>query len=422
MIEQNSVIQLRPAAAALLSNRYSIHAVQALRRCRPSDQTLEMAASVMVGARLSRGLPCGDGPGQPVAPGAQRADDREADFAAYTGAKFAVAVSSCTAGLHLSLAALGVGPGDEVIVPTLTFCATANVVVHLGATPVLVDVDENCQISLDHVRRAVTAKTRAIVPVHYGGQACDLGAVLEFARTRGLSVVEDAAHAAGAEYEGRKIGTHGNAAVFSFYATKNMTTGEGGMVTTQDEALAARLRLLSAHGMSRDAWKRYSEAGSWYYEVLMAGYKCNMTDIQAALGICQLRKLDAFIRRRRQIAAEYDAAFADLAGVVLPRCLPGRTNTYHIYAICLQPGRLAINRTQFIDELKRSRIGASVHFIPVHRHPFYRDTFGCRPEQFPVAERLHQGLVSIPLYPRMDDEDVEFVIEAVRRIVLTHSR
>ncbi len=344
----------------------------------------------------------------------------EADFAAYTGARFAVAVSSCTAGLHLSLAALGIGSGDEVIVPTLTFCATANVVVHLGAQPVLVDVDENCHISLENVRRSVTTKTRAIIPVHYGGQACDLREILEFAQKKGVRVIEDAAHAAGAEYGGQKVGSHGDAAAFSFYATKNMTTGEGGMITTNDEALAARLRLLSLHGMSRDAWKRYSEAGSWYYEVLAAGYKCNMTDIQAALGIWQLRRLDGFIRRRQEIAAEYDRAFSGLPGIVLPKCLPGRSNTYHLYSMCLQPERLTITRPQFIDELRRSQIGASVHFIPVHRHPFYRDTFGYRPEQFPVAERLHKGLVSLPLYPSMEDEDVECVIDAVRRIVHSH--
>src|ERR1017187_9511084 len=209
----------------------------------------------------------------------------EQEFAAYIGVKHAIAVSSCTAALHASLAALDIGRGDEVIVPTLTFCATANVVIHSGATPVIVDVDQTFQISPEAVRRAIGPRTKAIVPVHYGGQACSLREILALADSRGIPVVEDAAHAAGAEYEGRKIGSHGRTVCFSFYATKNMTTGEGGMITTNDDALAERLRLLSLHGMNHDAWKRYTDAGSWYYDVLAAGHKYNMTDIQASLGI-----------------------------------------------------------------------------------------------------------------------------------------
>src|SRR5579885_1257488 len=232
----------------------------------------------------------------------------EDNFARYVGAKHAIAVSSCTAGLHIALKALDIGPGDDVIVPTLTFCATANVVAHLGATPVLVDVNEHYHLSIEAAARAITCRTRAIVPVHYAGQPCDLEEVGELARRRGIEVVEDAAHAAGAEYHGRKIGTHSRAVAFSFYATKNMTTGEGGMLTTNDDRLAARMRLLSLHGMSRDAWKRYSESGSWYYEVTEPGYKCNMTDIQGALGIHQLRRLDGFIARRREIARRYAPA------------------------------------------------------------------------------------------------------------------
>jgi len=268
----------------------------------------------------------------------------EQEFASYVGAKHAIAVNSCTAALHLSLAALGVGPGDEVIVPTLTFCATANVVVHLGATPVIVDVDPDFQISVEAVRRAITPRTKAILPVHYAGQPCSLTDILRLADDRGVAVVEDAAHAVGAEYDGRKIGTHGRAVCFSFYATKNMTTGEGGMVTTNDGALAERIRLLSLHGMSRDAWKRYSEVGSWYYEVSEAGYKYNMTDIQAALGLHQLRRLDAFIRRRQQIARMYDEAFSDLPEVVIPPRLPGRTHTYHLYPVRLRRELLQLSR------------------------------------------------------------------------------
>jgi len=344
----------------------------------------------------------------------------EEEFAAYTGARHAVAVSSCTAALHASLAALGVGPADEVIVPTLTFCATANVVVHLGATPVIVDVDPDFQISVEAVCRAISPRTKVIIPVHYGGQACSLRDILELAARHGIPVVEDAAHAAGAEYEGRRIGTHGRAVCFSFYAIKNMTTGEGGMITTNDDDLAGRLRLLSLHGMSRDAWKRYTEAGSWYYEVLEPGYKYNMTDIQAALGIHQLRRLDGFIRRRQEIAALYDEAFSDLPEILLPPRLPGRNHTFHLYAIRLEAGRLQLNRAQLIEELHARNIGASVHFIPLHRHPYYRQRYGYRAEQFPVAEQIYRGLLSLPLYPKMTGPDANDVVSAVREIVETY--
>ena len=345
----------------------------------------------------------------------------EEAFAAYTGARHAIAVSSCTAALHASLAALNIGPGDEVIVPTLTFCATANVVVHLGATPVIVDVDENYYISPEATRKAISPRTKAIVPVHYAGQACSLRDIRTIADAHGIPIVEDAAHAAGAVYEGGMIGSHGRAVCFSFYAIKNMTTGEGGMITTNDDDLAARMRLLSLHGMSRDAWKRYTEAGSWFYEVLEAGYKYNMTDIQAALGIHQLRRLDGFIQRRNEIAAIYDAAFSDLPGIILPPRLPGRSHTFHLYPIRLASDAVFVTRSEFIDELRARNIGASVHFIPLHRHAFYRERFGYKAEQFPVAEQIYRGLLSLPLYPKMTDQDAADVVDAVREIVASAS-
>jgi dTDP-4-amino-4,6-dideoxygalactose transaminase len=344
----------------------------------------------------------------------------EDDFAHYVGVKHAVAVSSCTAALQVSLAALGIGPGDEVIVPTLTFCATANVVVQLGATPVVVDVDHNFQISLDAAQDALTPKTRAIIPVHYAGQACNLDQLMHFAAIHGLAVVEDAAHAVGSEYCGQKIGTHGQAVAFSFYAIKNMTTGEGGMITTNDADLADRLRVLSLHGMSRDAWKRYNDAGSWYYEVVELGFKYNMTDLQAALGIHQLRRLDGFTARRQEMAAAYDRAFSDVPEVLIPPRLPNRNHVFHLYPIRLQVERLRLTRAQFIEELRKRNIGASVHFIPLHRHPLYRDRYGYRPEQFPVAEEIYQGLVSLPLYPKMTDQDAVDVVTAVRDVVTAH--
>jgi dTDP-4-amino-4,6-dideoxygalactose transaminase len=342
----------------------------------------------------------------------------EADFASYAGARHAIAVSSCTAALHLALTARDIGPGDEVIVPTLTFCATANVVVHTGARPVLVDVNERCQIDPEAVARAITTRTRAIVAVHYGGQPCDLDELLEMGREHGIPVIEDAAHAAGAVYRGSKIGTHGLAAAFSFYATKNMTTGEGGMITTNDDDLAARIRLLSLHGMSRDAWKRYNETGSWYYEVCEPGFKYNMTDIQAALGIHQLRRLDGFIERRQAIARRYAEAFADLAELQLPSESSDRSHIYHLYAVQVRPEPGNFDRDTFIASMRSERIGTSVHFVPVHRHPFYRRRYGYRNDFFPVAERIYSGLVSLPLYPGMSEHDVEDVVAAVRGAVL----
>jgi dTDP-4-amino-4,6-dideoxygalactose transaminase len=342
----------------------------------------------------------------------------EEDFARYVGSRYAIAVSSCTAALHLALAARDIGPGDEVIVPTLTFCATANVVAHTGARPVVVDVNQDCQIDPQAVTRAITPRTRAILPVHYGGQPCDLDQLLALGEKHCVPVIEDAAHAAGAAYHGSRIGTHGLATAFSFYATKNMTTGEGGMITTNDDVLAARIRLLSLHGMSRDAWKRYSEAGSWYYEVCEPGFKYNMTDIQAALGIHQLRRLDGFIERRRSIARRYAAAFADLPELLLPAESPDRSHIYHLYAVRILPETGSLDRDAFIASLKKAKIGTSVHFVPLHRHPYYRDRYGYRTDAFPVAERIYRGLVSLPLYPAMSERDVEDVVVAVRGAVL----
>ncbi|MFN7933629.1 MAG: DegT/DnrJ/EryC1/StrS aminotransferase family protein [Bryobacteraceae bacterium] len=337
----------------------------------------------------------------------------EEDFASYTGAPHAIAVNSCTAALHLALAASGVGPGHEVIVPTLTFCATANVVVHLGARPVLVDVNEHGLMEAEQVERAITKRTKAIIPVHFAGQACDLHALQSLASHHGLPVIEDAAHAVGTTYKGRQIGTHGQATAFSFYATKNMTTGEGGMITTSDDRMATTMRRLALHGMSRDAWKRYTEAGSWYYEVLEPGYKDNMTDLQAAMGIHQLRKLESFIARRREIASYYNRRLRDCPDLDLPTELPSGRHVYHLYPVRLRNQ----NRAQFIEQMRERNIGASVHFIPLHRHPYYREAFGYRPDQFPIAENLYRGFVSLPLYPRMTDEDASDVVDAVLSIV-----
>ncbi|NLF11230.1 MAG: DegT/DnrJ/EryC1/StrS aminotransferase family protein [Anaerolineaceae bacterium] len=346
----------------------------------------------------------------------------EGELAAYLGARHALAVSSCTAALHIALTALGIGPGDEVVVPTMTFCSTANVVVHLGARPVLVDVGPDLNVTPEVIEAALTPHTRAIVPVHYGGQPCDLEAIHALAARHGLPIVEDAAHAIGARFRDQKIGSDALAAprsitCFSFYAIKNMTTGEGGAIATADDGLAETMRLLTLHGMSRDAWKRYTGAGSWYYEVVLPGYKDNMTDIQAALGIHQLQKLEGFIETRRRYARLYDEAFVDLPEVEVPIVRPGRCHVYHLYPILLSLERLAIDRAQFIEELRSRGIGTSVHFVPVHLHPFYARQFGYRPGDLPCAEALYSRLISLPLYPAMSVTDVADVIHAVGDVV-----
>lgn len=355
----------------------------------------------------------------------------ESELGAYIGAHHALAVNSCTAGLHTALAALGIGPGDEVILPTFTFCATANVVTHLGARPVLVDIGADFQIDPKAVAAALTPRTKAIIPVHYAGQACDLKAIYEIAARYEFAIVEDAAHAIGATYQGHKIGSEQlsshypdlrRATAFSFYANKNMTTGEGGMITASDNELAQEMRILSLHGMSKDAWKRYTDSGSWFYQVVAAGFKNNMTDIAAAMGIHQLRRLDGFIKIRQRYARRYSEAFSGLDTIQTPIAHPDRNHVYHLYAVRLNLDCLTINRAEFIDELKKMNIGASVHFIPVHLHPFYREHFGYQRGDLPGSEAIYDSILSLPLYPRMSDKDVNDVIEAVYHVATNHRR
>jgi dTDP-4-amino-4,6-dideoxygalactose transaminase len=355
----------------------------------------------------------------------------ETDFGNYTNSSTALGVNSCTAGLHTALTALGIGRGDEVILPTFTFCATANVVAHLGARPVLVDIGWDFQVSPAAIEAAITPRSRAIMPVHYAGQACALDSIYELAERHHLAVVEDAAHAVGATYHGHKIGSDllaqqhpqvRRATAFSFYANKNMTTGEGGMITTADNELASEMRVLSLHGMNKDAWKRYTNSGSWFYEVVSAGYKNNMTDIAAAMGIHQLRRLDGFISLRQKYARMYDEAFAGLDVLETPIMHADRNHVYHLYAIRLHLERLKINRAEFIEGLKELNIGASVHFIPVHLHPFYRERFGYQGGDFPRAETIYDSVLSLPLYPNMSEQDVNDVIEAVHRLASIHRR
>ena len=355
----------------------------------------------------------------------------ENEFAHYIGCNHAIAVSSCTAALHIALTALGIGPGDEVIVPTLTFCSSANVVVHLGARPILVDVGEDFNVRPDAIERAITSRTKAIMPVHFSGHACELHSIYDIARRYDLAVVEDAAHATGAEYRGHKIGASHHREVFgsdkhvvcfSFYAIKNMTTGEGGMIAAADDGLAERMRLLSLHGMSRDAWKRYMGSGSWYYEVVEPGYKSNMTDIQAGLGIHQLKKLDRFIESRARYAGLYSDAFSGMPEIETPIVHSGRKHAWHLYVIRLGLERLRLDRGQFIEELRTRNIGTSVHFIPVHLHPYYRERFGYQRGDLKNAESLYDRIVSLPLYPGMAEEDVRDVIRVVRNVISENRR
>jgi dTDP-4-amino-4,6-dideoxygalactose transaminase len=347
----------------------------------------------------------------------------EEDFAKYLGCTHAVAVNSGTAALHLALDAIGIKEGDEVIVPTMTFAATAEVVLYFKAKPVLVDCrGDTLNLDPDQIERAITPRTRAIIPVHMGGQPCDMEPLLELARRYNLKVIEDAAHALPAAYHGKKVGTIGDITCFSFYATKTITTGEGGMATTENREWAQRMRMMSLHGISLDAWDRYTEKGSWYYEIIHPGYKYNLTDIAAALGIEQLKRCDQFYEFRRRIASHYQEAFADLPEIQLPACLPDTQHAWHLYVIQLNIERLRVTRQEFVKGLKSQNVGTSVHFIPLHLHPFYRNTFGYQPADFPQASAVFERIVSLPIYPKMTEADVRDVIVAVRKLVQDYRR
>jgi dTDP-4-amino-4,6-dideoxygalactose transaminase len=344
----------------------------------------------------------------------------ESEFATYLEAPGALALNSCTAALHTALVTLGIGPGDEVVTTPLTFTASVNVIEHVGARPVLVDVEpDTLNIDPGEVEAAITPRTRAILPVHYAGHPADLDPLRALADAYRLAVVEDAAHAVSARYKGRLIGSRANPAAFSFYATKNLTTAEGGMLTGDPDFLA-RARVVSLHGMSRDAWKRYDKGSSWFYEVLLPGFKYNMTDIQAALGLCQLRKLERFQQRRRDVVRQYNRAFADEPTLELPVTRPEVEHAWHLYVLRLRPEALTIDRDRFIQQLAERNIGTSVHFIPIHIHPYYRDKYGFTPNSFPVAYRSYTRMLSLPLSAGLSDRDAGDVIEAVLDVVRSH--
>ena len=345
-----------------------------------------------------------------------KVEEFERAFSAFVGARGGLALNSCTAGLHLALLTLGVGPGDEVITTPMTFCASVNVIEHVGARPVLVDVEpDTLNIDPSRIEKAITPRTKCLMPVHFSGQPCDMDPLLWLARKHGLKVVEDAAHAVAASYRGRMVGTIGDLTAFSFYATKNLTTAEGGMLTGEPKLLE-HARVLSLHGMSKDAWRRYGQGGSWFYEVIAPGFKYNMTDIQASIGLQQLRRLDGFQRRRREIAAAYSREFSKHPYFQTPTERPDVVSSWHLYVLRLNRKTLRIGRDTFIEELAALNIGASVHFIPIHLHPYYRTKYAYEPGDFPIAFANYHRTISLPLHPKLTDSDVQDVIDAVLRV------
>lgn len=347
-----------------------------------------------------------------------RVAEFERRFAAYKGAPHAAAVSSCTAALHLSLLASGVGPGDEVITSALTFCATVNAIIHAGATPVLADVDPaTMNIDPGEVEMKVTPRTKALVPVHFAGRLCEMDKLMEIARSHRLKVIEDCAHAIETESQGQKAGTFGDFGCFSFYVTKNIVTGEGGMVLAKREEDIARVKVLGLHGMSQDAWKRFGDEGYKHYQVVECGFKYNMMDLQAAIGIQQLERIETYWDRRKEIWDYYSRALAGLP--VLRPCKPaGKTrHAYHLYTILIDEEKAGINRDAFLDAMTAHNIGVGVHYISIPEHPYYRERFGWKPEDFPEAQRIGRRTVSLPLSARLTTADLEDVIRAVNTIL-----
>ncbi len=341
----------------------------------------------------------------------------EGMFREYVGARYAIALNSCTAALHLSMVVSGVGPGDEVITTPMTFCATANAIVHTGARPVFVDIErESFNIDPDQIKRAITPRTKAILPVHFAGRPCQMERIEALARCHRLLLVEDAAHAIESLYRGRKVGTIGDLTCFSFYVTKNVVTAEGGMVTTDDAELAAKIKMYGLHGMSKDAWKRFSDEGFKHYQVVFPGFKYNMTDLQAALGIHQLTRIDQNAKRREKIWKRYDQAFADLPVVTPTPIQEDTVHSRHLYTLLVKTEEIGKTRDQVLNDLVRLNIGTGVHYTALHLHPYYRQAFGHKEGDFPNAEYIGERTLSLPLSAKLTDQDVEDVIEAVRRV------
>jgi len=342
-----------------------------------------------------------------------------AAFCEYVGGRYGVPVSSATAGLHVALLALGIGPGDEVITTPMTFVATLNTIVHCGGVPVLADIDAaTLNIRVEEIEKKLTPRTRAIVPVHYVGQPVDLDPILELAAARRIAVLEDAAHAVGAEYKGRRIGSFPTTSVFSFHPNKNMTTGEGGIVVTDDEEVFEKASLLKFHGMDKESWKRFAKSGSPRYDVALPGFKYNMMDIQAALGLHQLRRLEGFLAERERLAARYDAALEGVVGLILPQRVPYPVrHAWHLYTPLVDVDRLSIDRDRFMSALKERNIGTGLHYSAAHEFSYYAQRFGWRPEDFPEAHFVSERIVSLPLFPGLSAADQDDAIEAIRDVL-----
>lgn len=343
----------------------------------------------------------------------------EQDFSRYKEAEHSVALNSCTAALHLSILAVDIGPGDEVVTTPLTFCATINAIIHAGATPVLADVDPlTMNIDPHEVEAKITDKTKAILPVHFAGRPCDMDALCRIAEKHKLKIIEDCAHAIETEYKGGKAGTFGDFGCFSFYVTKNVVTGEGGMVITKSEEDAARIKMLGLHGMSKDAWKRFGDEGYKHYQVVECGYKYNMMDLQAAIGIHQLQRVETNWHRRQEIWQRYQEAFADLPITLPASTEPDTRHAYHLYTILVDEQRCGISRDGFLDAMTAQNIGIGVHYLSIPEHPYYQQNFGWQPGDYPHAMRIGRQTVSLPLSAKLTDGDVGDVIDAVRGILL----
>ncbi len=342
--------------------------------------------------------------------------------AEYKNSPHAVAVSSCTAGLHLACLALGFGQGDEVIVPAMTFCATINSVIHAGATPVLVDVERHTfNIDPEKIRKAISSRTKGVMLVHFAGRPCDMGAICSLAKQYGLKIIEDCAHAVETEYHGRKAGTMGDCGVLSFYSTKNVVTGEGGMVLTSDAAIASRIKILALHGLSADAWKRFSDSGYNHYEVVEIGFKYNMMDLQAAIGMHQIQRVDANWQRRAAIWKRYNQELADLP-LGLPAAFESNSrHGLHLYTVLVDPRKVGITRNQLLAALHHHNIGSGVHYRSMARHVAYQQRYGWTAEKYPIADEIGEQTLSLPLSAKLSDQDVGDVISAVREIVKTKS-
>ncbi len=347
----------------------------------------------------------------------------ENEFSTLVGATHAVGLNSCTAALHLALEAIGVTAGDEVIVPTMTFAATAEVVSYCGATPIFVDCrSDTFNVDIEAIEQALSPRTKAIIPVHFAGQPCEMDPILEIARVRDIKIIEDAAHALPAKYHEKMVGTIGDITCFSFYATKTITTGEGGMVTTENAEWAERIRILSLHGISREAVNRYTPKGTWYYEICHPGYKYNLTDIASALGIPQLHKCQNFAKIRNRYARIYNEAFENIPGITIPYVNREVEHAWHLYVIQLDLQQLLVGRDEIISLLKEEGIGTSVHFIPLHFHPYYRNNSLYTKELFPVANQVFKRIISLPIYPGMTDSDIQQVIEKVIKVIQENRR